>query len=128
MGKLAFAQQMTEEVPFRYASRLYRNRGAKQIAGDLFRLAALRQSTFPNGGRLGAFPLQVDQSGFVEAIDMENRFEFVEKNGLMQGTRIIVDKETGVNYLFVCRGYGGGLTPLLDADGKPIITKDGYQK
>lgn len=30
--------------------------------------------------------------------------------------------------LFVCRGYGGGLTPLLDADGKPIITKDGYQK
>ena len=28
----------------------------------------------------------------------------------------------------VCRGYGGGLTPLIDADGKPIITKDGYQK
>ena len=46
MGKLAFAQQMTEEVPFRYAARLYRNRGAKQIAGDLFRLAALRQSTY----------------------------------------------------------------------------------
>ena len=41
---------------------------------------------------------------------------------------VIVDKETGVNYLFVCRGYGSGLTPLLDADGKPIITKDGYKK
>lgn len=21
-----------------------------------------------------------------------------------------------------------GLTPLIDADGKPIVTKDGYQK
>ena len=33
------------------------------------------------------------------------------------------DKETGVNYLYVCRGYGVGLTPLLDSEGKPIITK-----
>ena len=24
--------------------------------------------------------------------------------------------------------YGGGLTPLLDSDGKPIVTKDGYKK
>ena len=40
----------------------------------------------------------------------------------------VVDKETGVNYLFFQRGYGGGLTPLLDSDGKPIITKDGYKK
>ena len=44
---------MTEEVPFRYAARLYRNRGAQQIAGDLFRLAALRQSTFPIGEGYG---------------------------------------------------------------------------
>lgn len=35
---------------------------------------------------------------------------------------IIVDKETGVNYLFVKNGYGAGLTPLLDEDGKTIIT------
>lgn len=41
---------------------------------------------------------------------------------------VIVDKETGVNYLYVHRGYGGGLTPLIDADGKPIVTKDGYKK
>lgn len=32
-------------------------------------------------------------------------------------------KETGVNYLFVRNGYSGGLTPLLEADGKPVITK-----
>ena len=35
---------------------------------------------------------------------------------------ILVDKKTGVNYLFVQSGYAGGLTPLLDRDGKPIIT------
>ena len=36
---------------------------------------------------------------------------------------ILVDKVTGVNYLFVQSGYAGGLTPLLDRDGKPIITR-----
>ena len=35
---------------------------------------------------------------------------------------ILVDKETGVNYLFVHSGYAGGLTVLLDADGKPVVT------
>ena len=48
--------------------------------------------------------------------------------GICREADVIVDTETGVNYLFVHRGYGGGLTPLIDADGKPIITKDGYQK
>ena len=37
-------------------------------------------------------------------------------------TVILVDKETGVNYLFHASGYAGGLTVLLDRDGKPIIT------
>ena len=37
-------------------------------------------------------------------------------------TRIFVDKQTGVNYLYVNSGYSGGLTPLIDADGKPIVT------
>lgn len=35
---------------------------------------------------------------------------------------IYVDKVTGVNYLFIQSGYAGGLTPLLNRDGKPIIT------
>lgn len=38
------------------------------------------------------------------------------------GTTFLIDKETGVNYLFVEHGYAGGLTPLLDKDGKPVIT------
>ena len=35
---------------------------------------------------------------------------------------IYVDKKTGVNYLFISSGYAGGLTPLLNSDGTPIIT------
>ena len=46
-----------------------------------------------------------------------------EKGGLATpGTKILVDRVTGVNYLFVQNGYAGGLTPLLDREGKPVIT------
>ena len=38
------------------------------------------------------------------------------------GNEILVDKHTGVNYLYHNAGYSGGLTVLLDASGKPIIT------
>ena len=63
-------------------------------------------------------------------MDMANdRFEIKDKtSGLFTEALVVVDKETGVNYLFFSRGSGGGLTPLLDSDGKPIITKDGYKK
>ena len=40
----------------------------------------------------------------------------------MGSTTILVDKETGVNYLFTSSGYAGGLTVLLDREGNPIIT------
>jgi len=33
-----------------------------------------------------------------------------------------VDTKTGVNYFYHISGYSGGLTPLLDRDGKPIIS------
>ena len=60
----------------------------------------------------------------------KDRFDIKEKEvlSLMTDAIVFVDKETGVNYLFVHRGYCGGLTPLIDAEGKPIVTKDGYQK
>ena len=38
------------------------------------------------------------------------------------GLEILVDKETGVNYLFRSSGYSGGMTVLLDKEGKPVIT------
>ena len=40
----------------------------------------------------------------------------------MKEVSVIIDTETGVNYLFVVHGYAGGLTPLLDKNGKPVIT------
>ena len=50
-----------------------------------------------------------------------NRFEKVYTQGM--GTiEIWIDKETGVNYLYHNSGYSGGLTVLLDKDGKPVIT------
>lgn len=36
--------------------------------------------------------------------------------------RILVDRKTGVNYLWASGGYAGGLTVLVDAEGKPIVT------
>ena len=60
----------------------------------------------------------------------KDRFDIKEREGVSFATDaiVIVDKETGVNYLYVHHGYGGGLTPLIDADGKPVVTKDGYRK
>ena len=37
--------------------------------------------------------------------------------------QILVDTETGVNYLLWKAGYGSAITPLLDEEGKPVITK-----
>ena len=51
----------------------------------------------------------------------EDRFVKVYSQGL-GSTQIWVDKQTGVNYLFRADGYAGGLTPLLNRDGTPVIT------
>ena len=52
----------------------------------------------------------------------KERFEKVYTQGAMNVMEIWVDKETGVNYLFHCGGYAGGLPPLLDQEGKAIIS------
>lgn len=52
----------------------------------------------------------------------ENRFEKVYSQGTLTVTEIWVDKETGVNYIFHQSGNAGGLTPLLDREGKPVIS------
>ena len=54
----------------------------------------------------------------------EKRFEVIEKEGmgLAGHIRVIVDTETGVNYLYVQDGYGGGLTALLDSKGNPVVS------
>lgn len=62
----------------------------------------------------------------------EKRFEVVFKDGSEmkeEGVRqILVDTEAGVHYLAWKSGYGAGITPLLDSDGKPIIkTADSFK-
>ncbi|MCI5700208.1 MAG: DUF6440 family protein [Lachnospiraceae bacterium] len=56
----------------------------------------------------------------------EERFKVIVNEGnVLTGSgqkTIIVDRETGVNYLWIKSGYAGGLTPLLGPDGKPIIS------
>lgn len=53
----------------------------------------------------------------------KKRFEVIHSEGGFSGVvEILVDKETGVNYLFRASGYGSGLTPLLGREGKPVVS------
>ena len=53
----------------------------------------------------------------------EKRFVRIHSGGaLAGGSEIWVDTQTGVNYLFHADGYAGGLTVLLDREGKPVIS------
>lgn len=54
----------------------------------------------------------------------EKRFvKTYSQGGFVSSTmEIWVDRVTGVNYLFTQSGHAGGLTVLLNADGKPVIT------
>ncbi|MDF2543688.1 MAG: hypothetical protein K0S47_3406 [Herbinix sp.] len=53
----------------------------------------------------------------------KKRFEKIYYQGTLGTmTEIWVDRETGVNYVFHRAGYAGGLTPLLDRDGKVVVS------
>lgn len=55
---------------------------------------------------------------------MKDRFEVINKeihSASLEKRIIYVDKETGVNYLYVQNGYSGGLTPLLDAEKFGVV-------
>ena len=51
-----------------------------------------------------------------------DRFEKLYSQGTMNVMEIWVDRETGVNYVFHASGYAGGMTPLLDRDGRPVVS------
>ena len=51
----------------------------------------------------------------------EKRFEKVHSDGTMSGCEIWVDTYTGVQYFFHQSGYAGGMTVLVDAEGKPLL-------
>lgn len=54
----------------------------------------------------------------------DNRFIVTYKQGGFSnpGVKILVDRQTGVNYLWAECSHAGGMTVLLDRDGKPVIT------
>ncbi len=53
----------------------------------------------------------------------DKRFKFTQ-GSFVDNVRIITDTETGVQYLFVQSGYAGGLTTLVDENGKPLINSN----
>ena len=52
------------------------------------------------------------------------RFKKVYNQGSINVVEIWIDSITGVNYLYHRYGYSGGLTPLLDENGKVVISKN----
>ena len=51
----------------------------------------------------------------------KTRFREVYTQGTLTTTAILTDTETGVCYLFHRDGTAGGLTVLLDANGRPVV-------
>ena len=60
---------------------------------------------------------------WVESSDTETGNVEVYSQGMASIYKIIVDTQTGVNYLITFNAAcGSGMTVLLDAEGKPIVT------
>ena len=57
----------------------------------------------------------------------QDRFVEVYSQGVTNVRKIIVDTQTGVNYLLMSSNMtgGSGITVLVDADGKPVVTSLG---
>lgn len=53
-----------------------------------------------------------------------DRFICIEKQGTAKSVEVWVDTQTGVNYMFLHQGFAAGLSPLLDADGKPVVSTE----
>lgn len=53
----------------------------------------------------------------------DKRFIKIFKEGsLTESMEILLDTETGVNYIHLNAGYGISLTPLLDSNGKVVVS------
>ena len=55
--------------------------------------------------------------------DGEKRFVgILKESSVTQTIEIILDTETGVNYMYVTGGSGKTITPLLGPDGKVLVS------
>ncbi len=55
-----------------------------------------------------------------------DRFKKIYQQGTIDVVEIWVDTQTGVNYVFHRNGNAAGFTPLLDKDGKPVVSQQCY--
>ena len=52
----------------------------------------------------------------------EQRFiKVLEESGFISSSEIWADTRTGVQYLYHAAGNSGGLTVLVDTEGKPLL-------
>lgn len=53
----------------------------------------------------------------------DKRFiKILKESSVTQTIEIILDTETGVNYMYVSAGSGKTITPLLDGEGKVLVS------
>lgn len=53
----------------------------------------------------------------------DKRFIKIFREGsLTESIEVLLDTETGVNYICFAASYGLGLTPLLDEEGKVVVS------
>ena len=45
----------------------------------------------------------------------------LEGSGIITSSEVWVDTQTGVQYLYHASGNSGGLTVLVDAEGRPLL-------
>ena len=55
------------------------------------------------------------------AMDEKRFVRIYKQETLTTVLKIWMDRDTGVNYLYRRNGYSGGMTVLVDRDGKPLI-------
>lgn len=65
----------------------------------------------------------MQQKMVIQMAKKDKRFvEICSQDSFTKGFYVIVDTLTGVNYLCSAVNSGGGITPLLDAYGKVVIS------
>ena len=57
------------------------------------------------------------------AKDKNQRFvRILNESSFTSGSELWVDRQTGVTYFYHYNGYAGGMTVLVDANGRPVIS------
>lgn len=64
------------------------------------------------------------KESFASLWERNSRFKNSQGYSPSEITEIIIDKETGVMYLWVENNYKGGLTLMVDKEGKPLLYED----